>query len=142
MDTAAGIGRGTSAGAWSRAAAVGVGGAIGALARWGLDMALAVEGWPAATMVANLLGAFVLALVSRRLGDSAPAAGLRVGVLGAFTTWSALVVQVVDLGDRPVVAVAYLVTSLAGGLALAALGLQLDRPVPDTPVTDTPPAGP
>ncbi len=142
MDTGAGIGRGTSDGAWSRAAAVGVGGAIGALARWGLDVALAVEGWPAATLVANLLGAFVLALLSRRLGDSAPAVGLRVGVLGAFTTWSALVVQVVDLGDRPGVAVGYLLVSLGGGLVLAALGLRLGRPGPDAPVTDAPPAGP
>lgn len=130
METAAGTGRGTSAGAWSRPAAVALGGALGALARWGLDVAMAIEGWPAATLVANLSGAFVLGLVSRRLGDSLPAVGLRVGLLGAFTTWSSLVVQVVDLGKRPVVAIGYLLVSLGGGLALAALGLRLGAPRP------------
>lgn len=108
-----------------RVGAVALGGAVGAVLRWGLDVVVAADGWPAATLVANLLGTFVLAVVAVRLGSSAWAVGIRVGVLGSFTTFSALAVQTVELADRPLAAAAYLAASLAGGLVAALLGLRL-----------------
>lgn len=114
----------------ARVVAVGLGGAVGASLRWGVDVAMAIDGWPAATLVANLLGTFVLAAASRVLGASHWGVGARVGLLGAFTTFSALVVQAVVLVDRPVVAAGYLVASLGGGVlaALAGLRLSVARP--------------
>lgn len=120
-----------------RVAAVALGGAVGASLRWGLDVAVgdvavgevwAVPGWPLGTLLANLLGTFVLAVLSTRLGTAPWAIGLTVGVLGAFTTFSALVVQAVDLADRPVLALASVLVSLVGGVGAAALGLRLGRP--------------
>lgn len=129
-------------GSWPRLAAVALGGAVGSVARAGVDVAVidvgGVDSWPLATLVVNLMGAFVLGVLVVRLGPSTWADGVRVGVLGAFTTFSALVVEVVGLGERPLVMAAYLVTSLAGGLALAALGLRVGR---DGRALDVPVAG-
>jgi CrcB protein len=75
-------------------AAVAVGGALGALARWGLTEAFpsSVDAFPWSTFAINVTGAFVLALLpafdavrrSRTL-----AVGLGPGVLGGYTTLSA-----------------------------------------------------
>lgn len=120
-------GPGTTTGV--RSFVVAVGGSLGAMGRWGLDELVPVVDWPAATLVANLLGTLVLALVTRQLGDGVVAVGFRVGLLGAFTTWSALVVGAVALSDRPWVAMVYVVASLGGGVAVAAWGLRRSGPV-------------
>jgi CrcB protein len=84
-------------------ALVGIGGAVGTAARYGLTQALPQSGgWPTATFTANLLGALLLgalleALVRR--GPEAPRAqrlrlGLGTGLLGGFTTFSSLAIEI------------------------------------------------
>ena len=100
---------------------VAVGGALGALGRYaltGLGPARPV------TLLINVVGSFALGLLVglRPYGRwSRPFLGT--GVLGGFTTFSALSLQVVTSSVVP--ATAYLVATLIGGVAAAALGLRL-----------------
>jgi CrcB protein len=118
--------------------AVLVGGAIGTGARLLVDVVLPHGGttFPVGTLLVNLVGSFVLAFLVTRVWPVVPEwlrAGLGPGLLGSFTTFSALAVSAVELttvGAAPV-AIAYLAVSLVGGLAAAALGIRLGaRPVP------------
>jgi fluoride exporter len=111
------------------------GGCVGGLARHGLSVALPVSGgWPWGTLVANTLGAFLLAALLVLLlerwaapGWVRPAVGT--GVLGSFTTMSAVVVTVDTLAaDRQVAAAAgFLAVSMVAGLAAAVAGVVLAR---------------
>ncbi len=100
------------------AAAVG-----GTLARWQLAERLPR---PSGTFVANLTGSFLLGLLAGAGTDS----GLLFGVagLGSFTTFSTIMVEVIDLwtSDRRR-AMLYLALTLVGGVASAWLGLRLSR---------------
>lgn len=82
-------------------AAVAAGGALGALARWGVTVAIARgltshatwSGFPLGTIVVNVLGAFALAwLISAGVHRDVGGPGLRLflgtGLLGALTTFS------------------------------------------------------
>ncbi|MGV8852891.1 MAG: fluoride efflux transporter FluC [Rhodoglobus sp.] len=113
-------------------AAVAVGGALGTGLRFTLDLAFATDDglFPVSTLIANIVGSFVLALVVAQLWPSSPAwarAGLGAGLLGSFTTFSALAVAVVHLigVDQWMLAVIYLAATLVLGLAAAAFGLKL-----------------
>lgn len=97
-----------------------LGGAVGALTRYAL-----VEAFPhlVTTLVINVLGSFLLGLlVSRRREDPWSQAVIGTGVLGGFTTWSALAVQVVDASAG--VAVVYLALTLGLGTAAARWGMR------------------
>ena len=115
---------------WLRAAAVVAGGAAGT----GLRI-LAVEtipsaGFPWATLTVNLLGAAALGfLLPRFLHHAAGPWSLLIGVglLGALTTFSTLIAEFDTLirGGRGGIAVAYLATSVIGGLVVARTGMVL-----------------
>jgi CrcB protein len=86
--------------------------------------------FPWATLVTNYLGSFVLGFLVARVWPTAPdwlRGGLGTGVIGSFTTFSALMVSLLTLtrAGMPLLAVLYLLVSLAGGLAVAVLGLRL-----------------
>ncbi|MGY2701517.1 MULTISPECIES: fluoride efflux transporter FluC [unclassified Nocardioides] len=109
-------------------AAVAVGGALGALARWGLTQAFpaSADEFPWATFGINVAGSFVLALLPafvlvRRHRELA--VGLGPGVLGGFTTLSAYSEQTRALLDaeRTGVALAYLLGTLATCLVAVAV---------------------
>lgn len=109
--------------------AVAVAGAAGALLRYGLSAVLAApgDGLPVATLTANLSGCLLLGLLAGR-APAVPWARpvLGTGLLGGWTTWSALAVEVdVRMAAAPAEALAYLLVSLVGGVALARLGLRL-----------------
>lgn len=113
------------------ALAVVLGGALGAVARRGLLVALPVSGhgWPWATFAANLAGTAVLGLLLAVAGHlPARAVLLRpflgAGFCGALTTFSALQLELIRLGrdGHAGLAAGYAAASLAGGLALAAIG--------------------
>jgi CrcB protein len=109
------------------------GGCLGGLARYVVSRGWPVGsefGFPWATLVINLSGAFALALlvvaVVRRWHDvSWPRRFFGTGFLGAWTTFSAVAVSV----DRQLAhghagpAVGYLAATLLGGAACAGLGL-------------------
>ena len=89
-------------------------------------------GFPVSTLLVNVVGSFVLGLVVARLWSRlAPwlRAGLGTGLLGSFTTFSALMVSVVALGSHGLwaLAVAYFVLTLVLGFAAAAIGLRVGR---------------
>ncbi len=109
-------------------ALVALGGALGATARVAVDAALptGAGGFPTATLLVNLTGAFALALLVRSTDDPALRAGLGTGLLGAWTTFSALAVQGSDLlTSAPIVALAYLVATVLGGVLAVRLATRL-----------------
>jgi len=117
--------------------AVLVGGTLGGAGREGLALALpADDGIPWAVLVANLLGAFLLGLVltvlAARIPETRATRELRLllgtGMLGGFTTYSALAVDTATLGGTdPWLAAGYAVGSVILGLALAAAGVAAGR---------------
>lgn len=109
-----------------RATQVAVGGMLGTAARLGLGML--IPDAALGVLAANIAGALVLGILTARL----PASDLRIflgtGVLGGFTTYSAFAVDSVQLwASAPLLAVGYVVGSLVGGIAAAAVGLHLGR---------------
>lgn len=103
--------------------AVLVGGAIGSTLRLGIDQLGLHE---IGTLTVNTVGAFVLGLLTSRLWPTAPGwarAGLGAGLLGSFTTFSAVVVSTVTLPTG--LALANLAATLVLGLLAALLGLRL-----------------
>ena len=81
---------------------VALGGALGTLARFGVERLLGTsEGLPVGTLTVNLVGAFVLGALIEGLALRGSDAGRRraarllagTGVLGGFTTYSALAVE-------------------------------------------------
>ena len=118
--------------------AASLGGALGALGRWGVTEALPHDagGWPRATLLVNLAGCLALGLVVGAVLSRSPSPSwlrpfLATGVLGGFTTFSAFAVETVQLTDtgRPGLAAAYVLASVAGGVAASALGLRVGRAV-------------
>ncbi|MEH0934736.1 fluoride efflux transporter FluC [Micromonospora psammae] len=106
--------------------AVAVGGALGALARAGVQHALPhpAAGFPWATFAVNLTGCFLigaLMAVLPRLGTGRPLLRpfLGVGVLGGYTTFATYAVDVhsVFRAGAPVTALSYLAATVLGALA-------------------------
>ena len=96
--------------------------AVGALARWQLGAHRLPR--PAATLLVNVSGAFALGLLD---GWSAPELTVvGVGGLGAYTTFSTLADDIVDLGrDDLVRGAAYVAVTLVAGIGAAVAGLGL-----------------
>lgn len=105
--------------------AVLVGGVVGTGLRAAVAALVPVASFPLATLLVNLLGAFGLGWLAGSRPDAPPRlrAFLGTGLLGSFTTFSALAVDVVALGSRPGLLVLYAMATLAGGVALARLGV-------------------
>jgi CrcB protein len=111
-------------------ASVAVGGILGSLGRYAVGVALphAPGAFPWATFAVNVSGAFAMGLLVAYLVDrpgvhrlARPFVG--VGVLGGWTTFSALAVDVVQLGAHQQVPAAVLyvaATFVVGTLAVAA----------------------
>jgi fluoride exporter len=129
--------------------AVAIGGLVGTGLRLACDLAFphADGEFPVETLVVNLAGAFALGWLVGGLWTrpSTPMwlrAGLGSGVLGSFTTLSAVMASLLLLtaGGDVGFAAAYLLASVIGGLGLAAAGLRIGsliahRPMP-TEITD------
>jgi fluoride exporter len=118
-----------------RLVAVMVGGAAGALARWAIEFAVPpVGGFPLATFLINVTGAFALGVVGVALLERlVPTRYLRpllgIGLLGAYTTFSTMAMDGVRLLDqgRPALAVGYWVATLLVGQMAGVYGMWLGR---------------
>ena len=115
-----------------------LGGALGALARWGVTTAVppSPAGWPWATLLVNLTGCLLigvlLAVALARFPDSPWVRPfLAVGVLGGYTTYSTFAVDVVRLTEAGawLTAAGYVVVSVVGGVGGVLLGLLAARAV-------------
>ena len=117
-------------------AAIGGGGALGTLARYGVERVVASDplGFPWATFTVNVAGSFILAVVVTLVADRWPGDRwlrplLAVGFCGGFTTFSTFALQIDQqarhghLGSASV----YLVASLAAGIGAAVVGAALVR---------------
>jgi CrcB protein len=117
-------------------AAIFLGGALGALARVGLGQAFpATAGsWPWVTFAINITGSFLLAYFATRLQERLPQSTylrplLGTGLCGAYTTFSTMQVEILNMldHDRDGLAVAYASASIAAGLAAIWIGTALVR---------------
>jgi CrcB protein len=107
-------------------AAIALGGAIGASGRWAvaevvanMDGAHVAGTWPWATLVANVVGCLLIGLAARNLAVGTTAWAFAVtGVLGGFTTFSALAIELNDFADadRLPMALLYGAVTLAAGI--------------------------
>lgn len=106
---------------------IGAAGAAGALARYGVGVAVGTRSFPWATLGINILGSFflgtLLSLGTLRGWSTNVTLPLGAGFLGAFTTFSTFSyeTQLLLRTDRPITAAVYVAASVAGGL-IAAFG--------------------
>jgi CrcB protein len=117
--------------------AIALAGAVGALARYGLDGFVsrrAPGAFPWGTFVINVSGSFVLGLLfvlfTERISvDPWVRSGLMVGLLGAYTTFSTFSLETYRLLEdgAPGLAVANAFGSLAAGLVAVYAGIVLGR---------------
>ena len=112
--------------------AVFIAGILGTAARLGIDSALPVHpgGVLVSTLLINTAGSFALGVVVGALPRRAPEwlrAGLTAGLLGSFTTFSAITVATVALTDADMVlgSTIRLTASVATGIVAAVAGVAL-----------------
>lgn len=116
--------------------AVAAGGAVGALARYGVSLTASALGVasPWATLAVNVVGCLLMGLLAAavlarpaRARDALWRSFLGVGVLGGFTTFSAFAGDAVVLAERgdAVASAVYVVGTLAAGLVALRLGLSI-----------------
>lgn len=113
---------------------IGAGGAVGTMLRATLELTFpaAPGGWPWTTFGINIAGAFLLAVLLEAIAvlgrDEGWLRGVRLGVgtglLGGFTTYSAFMVETLQLGDTAgyLVAFGYVAASLVLGFMAAWAG--------------------
>lgn len=111
--------------------AVFVGGAVGASLRYWINVGLLGFGFPLGTVVENLLGSFLLGVLSGVFlvvqGREWVKVGLGVGLCGGFTTMSTFGGDAFQLWMDGLMleAASYVTLSVIFGIAFAFLGIQL-----------------
>jgi fluoride exporter len=100
---------------------VGIGGALGAMCRFGISMLLPTpsNGFPYATLLINLLGSFILGLIMVKLNSQNLAYNFwAIGICGGFTTFSTYSKESVQLlqNGKTLEAFIYIVVSVLGGI--------------------------
>jgi fluoride exporter len=113
---------------WGISIAVAIGGSIGALSRYALGM-FNVDSWPLSTLFVNVVGSFVLGIltgysVQREVKDWLKG-GIGTGFCGGLTTMSTFSKEVVQLSEEGSVfgSLLYIVVSLSGGLLFCFIGI-------------------
>ena len=126
---------------------VAVGGGLGAMARFALNVFLQRDiAFPWGTLAANLLGCFVMGVVAHLVATSAwfNEAGIvpdqyrllfAIGFCGSFTTLSALVMEMHTMLQRNELlgAFSYLMATMIGGFAFFYAGFMLLRMLRGSP---------
>src|SRR4051795_4080082 len=119
-------------------AAIFAGGFIGAIARAELGELLSAggPGWPWATFIANIAGAFLLGYFATRLQERLPLSAYRrpflgTGLCGALTTFSTMQIELLRMLDEGHVALAlgYAAASIVLGFCAVVLATNVVRRV-------------
>lgn len=113
----------------STIASIAAGGALGAVARYGVNItapSLLGHGFPWATLAVNVIGSLAMGIAIALMGQVwQPSETMRVflitGFLGAFTTFSSFSLDTVTLWERGDIAQAGLYASASITLSIAAL---------------------
>ncbi|HEY1223681.1 MAG TPA: fluoride efflux transporter CrcB [Brevundimonas sp.] len=114
---------------------VAIGGALGAVARYGAGRVLPVGDWPYTTLTVNVVGGLLMGLLTGWLAfrGGAEQESVRlfaaVGVLGGFTTFSAFSLETAQMIERGRLGPAAAYVGLSVVLSVAALfaGLMIAR---------------
>ncbi|MEK7697346.1 MAG: fluoride efflux transporter CrcB [Pseudomonadota bacterium] len=119
--------------------AIGIGGAIGSLLRFWMSTwvhSFAGRGFPYGTLTVNVLGCLVMGvlfvLFTERFSDNAVLrAGMLIGVLGGFTTFSSFSIETFNLMEQGayIKAVSNMVLSLVLCVGSTWLGVILGRQI-------------
>lgn len=103
---------------------VALGGAVGSVLRFATTRAVGVTGFPAGTMIVNIVGSFLMGLIAAGMAQrwgNAYAPLLMTGVLGGFTTFSAFSLDTLALWEREQTTLAALY--VAGSVALSLISV-------------------
>lgn len=118
------------------ALAVALGGALGALARYGVNIGsarLLGLNFPYGTLTVNIIGCFAMGLLTASFAMKEPLDPsfklfLTTGILGGFTTFSAFSFETVMLYERkPILAVIYIASSVIFSVLGCLLGMRMMR---------------
>ena len=114
---------------------VAAGGALGAVARYGVGRLLPASGWPWATLTVNVVGGLLMGLLAGWLAFRGGAQGesirlfAAIGLLGGFTTFSAFSLETALMIERRQLAMAggYVAASVALSVLALFIGLMVAR---------------
>lgn len=113
---------------------VGVGGILGSIGRYLVaEMFPTMHTLPIATLIVNLTGCFLLSfllfsLMIKRRFKPWVFTGLTTGVIGSFTTFSTVIVELYDLSQKDLfLTIFYCFVSLFGGLLCCYFGYSLAK---------------
>jgi CrcB protein len=111
---------------------VAAGGAVGAVARYGVSLAAARAfgaAFPWGTLLVNVIGCLLMGLLIAKAGENDTRLLLGVGVLGGFTTFSAFSLETVRLMQSQAgMALLYVLASVVLSVGACWLGMQLVPP--------------
>lgn len=117
--------------------AIAAGGAVGALLRHGINMLAAGQLFPWGTLFVNIAGSLCMGLLVGAFAgfwdvSQTTKLFLTVGLLGAFTTFSAFSLDAVLMLQKGqiILGLSYILTSVICSLGALALGLFLVRMIP------------
>ena len=105
-----------------------VGAAIGSLARLQISYILQAPtetSFPWSTFTVNVIGALLIGLIAswpRIMNSEIRRHFIVTGVLGGFTTFSAIAVETLDLANQPLISAGYVIATLTIGLAATHIG--------------------
>lgn len=117
---------------------VGIGGALGAMARYGFSVLVGrfwTTGFPLATLLINIIGSTLMGILVGTLARTTPTMSndirlfVAVGILGGFTTFSSFSLDTIVLFERGELtqAIGYVALSVVVCLAGLYLGLLITR---------------
>jgi fluoride exporter len=111
---------------------VSVGGFLGAISRFALSKKIQNQNeneFPSGTLTVNLIGAFLLGMLIGTELQGSLYTLLGIGFMGAFTTFSTLMLEAVNLkkAEKKKLYYSYLISSYAIGIILAVCGLIVGR---------------
>ncbi|SNR43178.1 CrcB protein [Haloechinothrix alba] len=121
---------------WDVLAAVGLGGAAGTGARYGIAVGMPhpAGGFPFSTLLVNVLGCFLIGVLMVVVAETVASHRLvrpflGVGLLGGFTTFSTYTVDTAELvmAERAGTALAYLASTVLAALAAVVAGVLVTR---------------